>query len=290
VTEGGLGQFLRTRRARVRPADVGLPGGGGRRRTPGLRREELATIAGVSVDYYARLEQGKETRPGPSVLQALARALSLDDEECAHLLALADHTAGRVPRRTALPSRTVRPGIRLLLQTVRPCPAYVLSRTNDVLAANPEALRLFAGLTDWPERQRNTIRFLFLHPGARELFVYWERAARSGLARLRAVAAADPDAPDLTALVGELSVKSPDFARLWQRYDVGLHSGGEKAFHHPQVGELTLSYETLAPLRTDGQRLVVYQAEPGTPDHDALLLLALTGDSAARDRGGAASG
>jgi len=257
--------------------DVGLPDGTSRRRTPGLRREELATIAGVSVDYYARLEQGKETRPSPSVLDALARALGLDEEEKAHLLALADHVAGRAPRRTTPPSRTVRAGIRQLLQTVRPCPAYLLSRTNDVLAANPEALNLFAGLADWPERQRNTIRYLFLHPTARDLFVFWERAARSSLAKLRAVAAADPGAADLAALVAELSVKSPDFAAFWQRYDVGLRSGEEKAFRHPRVGLLTLSYEVLTPARTDGQRLVVYQATPGTPDHDAMLLLAFAG-------------
>jgi hypothetical protein len=222
------------------------------------------------------------------VLQALGRALSLDEDEYAHLLALADHSAGRVPRRSAPPSRAVRAGIRQLLETVRPCPAYVLSRTNDVLAANPEALKLFAGLAEWPERQRNTIRFLFLHPAARELFVFWERAARKALARLRAVAAADPDGADLTALVGELSVKSQEFAQLWQRYDVGLHSAEEKTFRHPEVGELTLSYETFAPTRADGQRLVVYQAVPGTPDHDALLLLALTEASVTRERGGTA--
>jgi transcriptional regulator with XRE-family HTH domain len=277
VENDGLGRFLRDRRARVRPADVGLPDGGSRRRTPGLRREELATIAGMSVDYYARLEQGKETRPSPSVLEALARALVLDEDERAHLHALADQSAGRVPRRTAPPSRTVRPGIRQLLETVRPCPAYLLSRTNDVLAANPEALRLFTGLADWPERQRNTARYIFLHPGARELFVSWEHVARNNLARLRAVAAADPGAPDLTALVGELSVKSKDFAELWQRYDVGSRTGEAKAFRHPQVGELSLSYEVLTPAHTDLQRLVVYQAVPGTPDHDALLLLALAG-------------
>jgi len=285
-----LGEFLRARRARVRPADVGLPEGTGRRRTPGLRREELATIAGMSVDYYARLEQGKETRPSPSVLEALARALTLDEDEHAHLLALADQTAGRVPRRTAPPSRTVRAGIRQLLETVRPCPAYVLGRTNDVLAANPEALRLFPGMADWPLRQRNTMRYLFLHPVARELFANWEAAARSNVARLRAVAAADPDAPDVTALVGELSVKSPDFARLWQRYDVGVRGGEEKTFRHPEVGQLTLSYEVFVPVRTDGQRVVIYQATPGTPDHDAMLLLALAAGSVAGDLGGTPTG
>jgi hypothetical protein len=208
--------------------------------------------------------------------------LGLDEEERAHLRALADHSAGRNPRHAGPPSRSVRPGVRQLLETVRPYPAYLLSRTNDVLAANPEALDLFAGLAEWPERKRNTIRYLFLHPAARTLFVSWERAARGSLAKLRAVAAADPTAPDLTELVAELSVKSADFAEMWRRYDVGTHTGQEKAFRHPRVGLLTLSYEVLTPARTDGQRLVVYQAVPGTPDHDALLLLALAG--AAGDR------
>src|SRR5438045_2617602 len=132
--------------------------------------------------------------PVPVRLDAVARAVGLDRRDKARVLALAGPAAGRAPRRTRPPSRTVRAGIRQLLQTVRPCPAYLLSRTNDVLAANPEALNLFAGLADWPERQRNTIRFLFLHPAARDLVVFWERAARSSLAKLRAVAAADPGA------------------------------------------------------------------------------------------------
>jgi transcriptional regulator with XRE-family HTH domain len=270
-----LGRFLRTRRAGVRPAEVGLPAGTGTRRTPGLRREELAALAGVSIDYYTRLERGKETRPSPAVLDALARALRLDHEEHEFLRALAAQAARRAPAAPAPPSRTVRPSVRLLLETLRPNPAYVLSRTNDVLAANPGGLRLMPGLADWPGRQRNTIRYTLLHPAARGLWPSWEQKARGCVAHLRAVAGADPDAPDLAALVGELTVKSADFRRLWDRYEVRRMGGGEKEFRHPEVGTMTLSHETLDLSRTDGQRMVVYMAPPGTADHDAMVLLDL---------------
>ena len=140
------------------------------RRTPGLRREEIAALAGLSIDYYIRLEQGKETNPSGPILDGLARALRLNEEEHAHLYALANHAAGRTARDSPPASRVVRPGVRQLLETVRPCPAYVLTRTSDLLAANPEALALFPGLADWPPERRNTIRYTFFHPAARELF------------------------------------------------------------------------------------------------------------------------
>lgn len=152
-----LGGYLRARRARVQPGDVGFPAGPGLRRTAGLRREELAALSGVSVDYYTRLEQGKEINPSHAVLDALAVALLLDAEAHAHLYALANHAGKRTLPTRRTPGRSVRPGIRLLLDAVRPCPAYVLSRTSDVLASNPEGLTLFAGLADWPKPQRNTI-------------------------------------------------------------------------------------------------------------------------------------
>src|SRR5690348_8641526 len=174
-----LGDFLRTRRARLRPGEVGLPSGPGTRRTPGLRREEIAALAGLSIDYYIRLEQGKESNPSGPILDGLARALHLDDEEHAHLYALANRAAGRTVRGPARASRVIRPGIRQLLETVRPCPAYVITRTSDVLAANAEALALFAGLTDWPPEERNTIRYTFFHPAARDLFAEWEHSAET---------------------------------------------------------------------------------------------------------------
>jgi transcriptional regulator with XRE-family HTH domain len=268
-----LGRFLRTRRAGVRPADAGLPAGAGPRRTPGLRREELATLAGVSIDYYTRLERGKETRPSPAVVDALARALRLDDEEHEFLRALAAQAARRAPVPPPPPSRQVRPTVTQLLEELRPNPAYVLSRTNDLLAANPGGFHLLPGLVEWPARQRNTIRYTFLHPAARALWPDWEQKARGCVAHLRAVAGSDPDAPDLAAIIGELIVKSPDFTRLWDRYEVRRMGDGEKVFRHPAVGTMTLAHESLELTRTDGQRLVVYMAAPGTPDHDAIVLL-----------------
>lgn len=275
----GLGEFLRARRARVTPADVGLAPGPGLRRTPGLRREELAAVAGVSVDYYIRLEQGKETRPSAAVLDALARALQLAPDARAHLRALAEQAGRQSVRPVPAPVRTVRPVLRRVLTSLLPAPAYVLSRTNDVLAANPPGLRLFAGLDEWPAERRNTIRYLFLHPAARSLFPDWERVAAESVAHLRTVAGTDPDAPDLTALVGELVVKSDEFATMWRRYDVRIKATGRKEYDHPDVGRFGLDYEVLVPARADGQRLVAYQAEPGSPDHDAMLLLALAADA-----------
>jgi transcriptional regulator with XRE-family HTH domain len=272
-----LGRFLRARREGVRPSDVGLPTGTGSRRTPGLRREELATLAGVSIDYYTRLERGKETRPSPAVVDALADALRLDGEERGFLRELAAQAARRAPEPRPAPSRAVRPTVRLLLESVRPCPAYVLSRTNDVLAANVGGARLLHGLSEWPARQRNSIRYTFLHPVARRLWPDWEQKAKGCVAQLRAVAGTDPDAPDLAALVGELIVKSPDFNRLWERYEVRTIGDGEKTFHHPVVGTMTLTHEVLNLNRTDGQRVTVYMAEPGSPDHDAMTLLDMAG-------------
>jgi transcriptional regulator with XRE-family HTH domain len=267
-----LGAFLRARRGRVQPVDVGLPPGTGRRRTPGLRREELAALAGISIDYYVRLEQGRETNPSVSVLNALARALLLDRQAKAHLFELANRVAQRA---TCPPAddRTVRPSIRRLLQMVRPCPAFVMNRINDILDANPEGLALLAGIEDWPPERRNTIRYAFLHPAARTLYGDWASAAANGVSHLRTQLAAEPAGADprLSALVDEMGAASPEFAALWARYDVRGWCGEQKTFHHPEVGRITLLSESL---RLDyGQRVTLYQAEPGTPDHDALTLL-----------------
>jgi hypothetical protein len=170
-------------------------------------------------------------------------------------------------------SRVVRPGVRQLLETVRPCPAYVLTRTSDLLAANPEALTLLAGLADWPPERRNTIRYTFFHPAARGLFADWNHSAGMSAAHLRSLAADTPGDPDVSALIKELLDGSPDFARLWQRHDVRHRRGEAKPFRHPRVGELTLNTEAL--YLADGQRMTVYQAEPGSRDHDALTLLSM---------------
>ncbi|TYB62238.1 helix-turn-helix domain-containing protein [Nonomuraea sp. PA05] len=271
-----LGRFLRARRTQTSPEQVGLSTGTGLRRTPGLRREELATLSGISIDYYVRLERGKETRPSPSVIDALARALQLDDEEHQHLRELAARAAHYAAEPPPPPSRTVRPHLKLLLQTLRPAPAYIISRSWDFLACNPGGLALYAGLDDWPLKQRNLARYLFLHPAARELFPDWGQQIRGCVARLRAQAGTAPDAPDLSGIVGELLLKSPDFAKLWERYDVTGRKPVHKTFHHPHVGTITLSAQSMNLDGTPGQRLGVYVAEPGTPDYDAMLLLDLT--------------
>jgi len=259
-----LGRYLRARRTQTSPEHVGLTVGAGVRRTPGLRREELATLAGISIDYYVRLERGKETRPSPAVLDSLARALNMDDQEHQHLRELAARAARYVSEPPPAPSRTVRPHLKLLLESLRPNPAYVISRSMDMLAWNPGGLALYAGLDDWPVKHRNLARYLFLHPAARDLFPDWDRQITA------------PDALDLTNLVGELLLKSPDFAGLWERYEVTGRKPAQKIFQHPQVGTLTLTSQSLHVEGTPGQRIGVYTAEPGTPDHDALLLLDMT--------------
>ena len=279
-----LGEYLRARRAQVRPGDVGLPAGVGLRRIPGLRREELAALAGVSIDYYIRLEQGRETNPSGAVLDALATALVLDDDARAHLYALANQTARRTPAVRRSVSRTVRPGLLLLLENLRPSPAYVLSRTSDVLASNPEGLALFAGLSEWPALRRNTIRYTFLHPAARSLLADWSHSAAAAVSNLRSLLAEDSQAPDVMALVDELTSGSPEFDRLWQRYDVRPRRSDIKAFHHPAVGDLALQHEVLR--LDDGQRLTVYQAADGTADRDAVTLLSMTTRTHAGDATG----
>ncbi|TQF02683.1 helix-turn-helix domain-containing protein [Kitasatospora acidiphila] len=276
-----LGRFLRARRTQVTPAEVGLTPGAGVRRTPGLRREEVAALAGVSIDYYTRLERGKETRPSLAVVDALGRALKLDQDEHDHLRDLVIRAARYAPEPPAAPSRTVSPQVKLLLENLRPNPAYVTSRTLDLLAHNPGALALYAGLEDWPAKQRNLARFLFLHPAARDLYADWDTQVRSCVARLRALAGTDPDAPDLATLIGELLLKSRDFAKLWDRYEVTrrAHAQRPKTFHHPQVGEITLSFQGMQLEGTPGHRLGVYLTTPGSPEHDAIVLLDMTAPS-----------
>jgi hypothetical protein len=211
------------------------------------------------------------------VLDALARALHLDDAEHQHLRELAARAARYAPEPPPPPSRTVRPHLKLVLEALRPSPAYIISRSMDLLAWNSGGLALYAGLDDWPAGQRNLARYLFLHPTARTLFQDdWEYQVRGCVARLRAQAGIDPDAPDLTSLVGELLLKSPEFTKLWERYDVVGRKKAQKTFHHPEVGTLTLSGQSMHLDDTPGQRLGVYTAEPGGPDHDAMLLLDLT--------------
>ncbi|MCI2421199.1 helix-turn-helix transcriptional regulator [Saccharopolyspora sp. K220] len=277
-----LGSFLKACRARRKPADIGIPAGPGVRRTPGLRREEVAAVAGVSMDYYTRLEQGRERHPSAAVLDALARALLLDTTERQHLHNLARHVSGS--RSSAEPEpEQVRPTVLQLLDTIGDSPAYVLNRSNDVVAANATALALFAGLDQWPAERRNTTRYLFLHPAARTLIVRWRDVAQDSVADLRATFGDNPADPRLNALVDELTTKSEEFPVMWARQEVQPKSTGVKQFDHPAVGRLDLTYEVLA-VRGADQRVVIYQAEPSTPAHDAMTLLNLVARRAEADR------
>jgi transcriptional regulator with XRE-family HTH domain len=277
-----LGEFLKSRRDRLRPDDLELPSFG-RRRVPGLRREELAQLAGVSVDYYVRLEQGRAGQPSEGVLDALGRALRLDDTEWAHL-----HDLSRPARRRRRepPPERVRPEVRRLMGALdtTSTPAMVIGRRADVLAWNETAAALVADWGTLPPAQRNAARHVFLDEGARELYPDWEECARATVAYLRLAAGRHPDDPALAELIGELSVKSEEFRRWWPRHDVQEKTHGTKRITHPIVGPLTLAYESLALAGDGDQTLVVYTAEPGSGSETALRLLGAAAQPAGRSR------
>jgi transcriptional regulator with XRE-family HTH domain len=275
-TRTELGEFLRARRARIGPAEAGVPVLGGRRRVPGLRREELAQLAGVSAGYYTRLEQGLSPNASDAVLDAVARVLCLDDTERAHLYTLA-RPRPRTHRTPDRPER-VRPGVRTMIESFGAVPALVLGRFLDVLAWNPMAHALLAGHLDRaaperPEDRPNIARLLFLDRHSRELYADWTGKARSTVADLRLITGRYPDSPGLTNLIGELAVGSPEFAKLWSAHTVGDCGTATRVYHHPVVGELTLNCE-LPALPDEGQRLAIFHAEPGSPSDSALRLLA----------------
>ena len=270
-----LSDFLRSRRGRLSPVEAGIDASGGaRRRVPGLRREELAQLAGVSVDYYVRLEQGRGgVRPSDSVIEALGRALHLDDVELAHLRRLARPPATPRPRR-ARPQR-VRPEVQRLLDRMSDIPAFVLGRRMDILAYNALAARLHIDFDQLPPRMRNMPRLVFLDEASRQLYPDWEEVARETVAYLRYEASETPDDAELHALVGELSTVSPHFARWWARHDVREKTHGIKRYRHPLVGELELQYETFRLPGPDRQVVVTYTPEPGSRSDTALRTLAL---------------
>jgi transcriptional regulator with XRE-family HTH domain len=263
-----LGEFLRTRRDRLAPDDIGLVTYG-RRRVPGLRREELAQLAGVSADYLVRLEQGRDIHPSEAVLEALAGALELNDDERAHLrvLALATRRGRRGRPDPRRPPQRVRPGARRLLDALPDSPALILGRRMEILDQNPLAVALLGDLAGV-----NMLRLLFLDEAGRALYPDWERTASESVGFLRMQAAADGHDADLCELVGELSLRSDAFARLWAGHHVRGKTTGTKRFSHPLVGELSLDYETLN-LPDPDQWLVVYTAQPGSPARTALDLL-----------------
>jgi transcriptional regulator with XRE-family HTH domain len=264
--DNSLGRFLRARRERLQPDQVGLPAQR-RRRVPGLRREELALLAGVSADYYIRLEQGRDHHPSEQVLDALARALCLDDDATAHLHELARPTP-RHRRAVARPER-VSPDLQQLLDTWTQTPAFVRGRHLDVLAHNALAGALYHGFTTGT----NLLRVIFLDPTAQQFYADWDHAARNAVAALRARAGADLDDPRLTELIGELSLKSQQFRQLWARHDVREKTTGTKRLHHPLLGDLTLHYQSFANNSEPGQVLIVCHAQPNSPAQDALVLL-----------------
>ncbi|WP_425839898.1 helix-turn-helix transcriptional regulator [Streptomyces fractus] len=276
-TKSDIRDFLVSRRGKIRPQEAGLPVYGGSRRVPGLRREEVAMLAGVSVDYYGRLERGDLNGVSDSVLDALARALRLDEAERSHLydLARAANTTPRARSRSRLPApQEIRPSVQYLLDSMPTTPAVVITGRLDVLATNRLGKALYAPLDDAPELGANLARLCFLDPRGTDFYPDWDATADTAAAILRTESGRTPDDEKLTDLVKELSTGSEEFRARWDAHDVNLHRNGVKRFCHPQVGGLDLLFEAL-PLPADpGLTLVVYTAEPGTAAHDGLARLA----------------
>ena len=260
-TKKEIRDFLTSRRARITPEQAGLRSYGSRR-VPGLRREEVAVLAGVSVPYYTRLERGDLSGASQSVLEALARALELDDAERAHLFDLARAAQPTVarPRRRAAKQR-VRPEVQWTLEGITGAAAFVGNQRLDILAANQLGHALFSELYATPARPVNNARFVFLDPGAETFYLDWERVAGECVAILRWSVGRDPDDRDLSDLVGDLASHSEEFRTLWAAHDVRFHNTGVKRFHHPVVGELTLSYNRLDLAADHGLAIFTYAAE-----------------------------
>ncbi|WP_309133447.1 helix-turn-helix transcriptional regulator [Cellulomonas sp.] len=270
-------EFLMSRRAKVTPEAAGVVGGANRR-VPGLRRSEVAALAGVSVEYYAKLERGAIGGASASVLDAVSRALQLDDTERAHLFDLARAadgipSSGRSRRRAARPS-SPRPSLQWALAAITDGVAFVRDQRQDLLATNALGRAFYSPVVGDGGRTPNLARFQFLDPAARDFYPDWDLFAEMCVAIMRTEAGRDPHDKGLQDLVGELSTRSGTFRRLWGAHDVRTHGSGTKRFRHPVVGELTLAYEELAITAEPGQVLMVYTAEPGSPSAERLRLLA----------------
>jgi transcriptional regulator with XRE-family HTH domain len=267
-------EFLTSRRARVSPEQAGLSAYGSNRRVKGLRREEVAVLAGISAEYYTRLERGNTNGVSDSVLEGLSRALHLDEAERAHLADLVHTNSTRrpAPRRHVTP--TVRPIIQRVLDSMTDAPAFVLNERLDVLAANQLGRALYSPMFSEPDRPVNHARFIFLDPRSHDFWVNWHKAANDTVAILRAAAGREPYDRDLSDLVGELSTRSEEFRVRWAAHNVKFHHSGIKDIHHPLVGDLALAFESLQVSADSGQTLLVYSAEPGSAMQDALNLLA----------------
>ncbi|MFC8313624.1 helix-turn-helix transcriptional regulator [Gordonia sp. NPDC057258] len=270
-------EFLMSRRAKISPETAGLPAGGNRR-VPGLRRSEVATLAGVSVEYYSRLERGTIAGASSSVLESLARALQLDDTERAHLLDLARAAdgipaSGR-PRRRSAKATASRHSLTWALAAITDAVAFVRDSHQDLLATNALGRAFYSPVIGDGGRTPNLARFQFLDPASRDFYPDWELFAEMCVAIMRAEAGRDPHDKALQDLVGELSTRSDTFRALWAAHNVRTHGTGTKRFHHPVVGELTLAYEELAVTADPGTILMIYTAEPGSPSAERLQLLA----------------
>jgi transcriptional regulator with XRE-family HTH domain len=270
-------EFLMSRRAKVSPAQAGIPAGRGRR-VPGLRRSEVAMLAGVSVEYYSRLERGAVRGASAAVLNAIADTLHLDDAERAHLFDLA-RAADGVPasgrrRRPAAKQAGVRPGLAWTLEAITGAVAFVRNARTDVLAANTLGRAFYAPLIGDAGRVPNLARFLFLDPAARDFYPDWDRFAQMSVAMLRTEAGRDPHDRGMQDLVGELSTRSETFRSLWGAHDVHVLGAGTKRFRHPDVGEVVLAHEELAITAEPGLMVVIYTAEPGSASAERLGLLA----------------
>src|SRR5436190_22899826 len=272
-TRSEIREFLTSRRAKITPDQVDLPVYGDNRRVPGLRREEVALRAGVSVDHYARLERGNMSGVSESVVEALARALQLDEAERAHLFDLARPTGTTARTRPRPTKHRVRPSVHHMLDAITGAPALVLNGRLDILAANPLGHALFSEMYVDPVRPVNHARFVFLNPRAHDFYGDWERAANDTVAILRSEAGRDPYDRDLSDLVGELSTQSETFRIRWAANNVRIPQTGIKNFHHPVVGDLSLTFEMME-LRADTDlTILTYTAEPGSKSEEALNLL-----------------
>lgn len=278
-----LAAFLRTRRERLDPQDFGLPPRRQARRTPGLRREEVAELAGISVDYIVRLEQARGLRPSADVVEALARALRLDPEERAYLFGLTQQR----PRDPDKLATTAEPSLARLVADLAPLPAMVMNHRYDILAWNSEMAGLLLDFDTLPPSQRNAMWLCLMHPRTREFYVDRERVVREGVAHLRTAWAAHPEDEALTDLIAEFITGDEEFARLWDQGDVKLNGRGRKVIRHPEVGLLAVDFETLTPLQDPDQLLVIYRAADDESQSalDRLRAPWLTASSSQRRRG-----
>ena len=269
-------QFLSSRRGRITPEQAGIEPYGGRRRVPGLRREEVARLAGVSVDYYTRLERGNLSGVSDSVLDAIAGALDLDRAEHDHLydLARAANTSGRKRAAAAAAPAGVRPELQYLLDAITEAPAFIGNNRMDIVAANTLGYALYSDLYRNPSRPANHSRFIFLDPRAHNFYTDWDRAANTNVAILRREAGRNPHDKGIAELIGELSMRSDEFRTLWAAHHVRRHYAGTKFFQHPVMGLLELNYQVLGLEEDPGHTLTVYPATPGSPSEEGLKLLA----------------